>query len=371
MNSLKLFLTSFRKNFFSYILIALEISSLLLVENYIFSVLKEREMLNVPFAPLLNDNSVYFYDMNKLYAVGSRDDLSQNVSGEYKVYDVKSCLVNDTTIISVSDEIYEKLALPLRSGSYVKSYNSAVGGAGITQGENSIKFSDGQTLTLDVCGTLTEMTYLPSMESVATDMTMTDLYLNSVNLPNVIITNRSSIKGFENRFANSTGFIIEFEENVEENIAQLKTNRAIVIDSDLIIKNSEKALNDDREKFLPIIITVTLIVLMGTICISVITFKENRLKNGIMWLCGYSRAGIIGMHITNISLISLFSVIISAAAFLILKVSENDFVKGLDLSVGNLMLTVITVLLLIGISTIIPAIKSKNTSPVEYLRRAK
>ena len=367
MNSLKLFLTSFRKDFFSYILVALEIAALILTENYIFSILKEREILNVPFTPLLNDNSVYFYDMNKLYAVGSREELSQNVSGEYKVYDIKSCSVNSVVVISVSDEIYDKLSLPLKFGNYAK----AVASERISKGENNIQFSDGQTLTLNVSGTLTEMTYLPSMESFSTDMTTSDFYINSANTQDVIITNRSSINGYEKYFINSTGFIIEFNENAEENISRLRNSRAIVIDSDLIIKNSEKALNYDRERFLPIIITVTLIVLVGTICISVITFKENELKNGIMWLCGYSRAGIIGMHITNISLISLFSVIISAVAFLILKLSENEFVTGLNLSLGNLILTAITVLLLIGISTVIPAIKSKNTSPVEYLRRAK
>lgn len=366
MNSLKLFLTSFRKNFFSYILVALEIAALILTENYMFSVLKEREMLNVPFTPLLNENSVYCYDLNRELGV-SRERLSEIVSGEYKVYDIKSCSANGVAVISLSDEIYDKLSLPLKSGNYAK----AVASERINIGENSIQFSDGQTLTINVSGTLTEMTYLPSMESFGTDMTTGDFYINSNNSQDFIITNRSSIKGYEKYFVNSTGFIIEFSENAEENISRLRNSRAVVIESAQILNNSQNALNADRERFVPIIIAIAGIVLMGTICISAITFKENKLKNGVLWLCGYSRAGIIGLHITNIALISMSSVIISAISFLVLKVSGNEFVKGLDVSFGNLLLTAITVLLLIGISAVIPAVKSMNTSPVEYLRKAR
>lgn len=374
MNSLKLFLTSFKKNIFSFVLIILEISSLFLAENYMYSVLKEREMLNAPFAPLLNENTILAYDTSMFLGssglAGSRNEIVKNISGNYKIYDVKIYSDINISVASISDEIYEKLALPLSSGSYGTAEKGAVGTIRTKTGENKIEI-EGKTLTLNVCGLLTEMTYIPEMKNFnSADMTIADFYSSSINAANTIITSRSAIKGFEDYFTNSFGFLIEFEDNVEENIAAIR-KKASVITAENIIINTENALESDRERFLPLISAITFIVLIGIVCISVITFKENELNNGIMWLCGYSKSGIIGMHSINIALMTLLSAVISAVVFLVLKSSRNELVIGLSLSLGNLVLTLLTAAFLIGVSAIIPVLRSLRTSPVEYLRRAK
>lgn len=374
MNSLKLFLTSFKKNIFSFVLIILEISSLFLAENYMYSVLKEREMLNAPFAPLLNENTFLAYDTSVFSGssglAGSRNEILKNISGNYKIYDVKIYSDTNISVASISDEIYEKLALPLSSGSYGTAENGAVGTIRTKTGENKIEI-EGKTLTLNVCGLLTEMTYIPEMNNFSSaDMTIADFYSSSINASNTIITSRSAIKGFEDYFINSFGFLIEFEDNAEENIAAIRKNASVITAENILI-NTENALESDRERFLPLICAIMFIVLIGIVCISVITFKENELNNGIMWLCGYSRSGIIEMHSINIALMTLLSAVISAVVFLVLKSSRNELVIGLNLSLGNLALTLLTAVFLIGVSAIIPALRSLRTSPVEYLRRAK
>ncbi len=377
MNSIKLFLLSFKKNMFSIMLVILQISALLLAENYMLCVVNEREMLNIPFYPLLNSNTVFVYDANGIWENSSNLNdsrsslLKENVSGRYIIYDAIYYTDGQTAVLSVSDEIYEKLALPLSSGIYGDKESGAVGTFLTKSGENTIYFEDGTSFTLNVCGKLTELTYLPEINNLkSSKMTVSDFYVNSINGKNTILTSRSSIKGLEKKFQCSHGFLIEFKDNAKENIANLQ-GKSMVITADTILKNTNEALVSDQVRFMPLICSIALIVMIGIICISIIIFKENEQKNGVMWLCGYSRAGIIEVHIANILLITLLSASISIFAFAILKFSGNRVVVGLNLSFGNLILTLLTIVILVGFSAIIPTIKSRKTSPVEYLRRAK
>lgn len=376
MNSIKLFLLSFKKNIFSFILVILQISALLLAENYMVCVINEREMLNIPFYPLLNENTVFVYDANGMFNASSnfnesrRHLLEENVSGEYKIYDVIHYTDGRNTVLSVSDEIYEKLALPLSSGSYGNKESGAVGTIYAEKGEHIFYFDDGTSFTLNVCGNLTELTYLTVMNNFkSSEMTVSDLYENSIDGKNTILTSRSAIKGYEERFRYSLGFLIEFRDNAKENIANLQ-GKSMVITAEKMLKNTSEALASDRVRFLPLIGCIAFIVLIGIICVSVITFKENERKNGIMWLCGYSRAGIIGVHLANILLITLISAGVSMLAYAILKFIGNRIVVGLNLSFGNLIITLLTLAVLVGVSAIIPALKCRKSSPVEYLRRA-
>lgn len=374
MNTIKIALLAFKKNAFTFILVIAQLAVLFLAENYMVSALVERKMQFAPFEPLLNDNTAFVYDieyeknaaMLGMDSKASRETLLSGINDEYKIYDVMSFTNGEYTVYSVSDEIYASLALPLAFG----NYESGVGSFGMSAGEKVISFSDGSDLRLKISGALTASTYIPAMTSFSSqDMTADEFYYSSVNERNIILTNRSSIGGYEQHFRLSSGFLIEFKSGVAQNLEALN-KAALTVPATEIAKNTNKALQNDLLKFIPLVGTVLIIVIIGIICVSVITFKENERRNAVLWICGYSRAGIIGVHTAGTALVTALSVIISLAAFGIMKSSGNEILIGINLTIENLVATFMTCALLSAISAVVPALKCRKASPAEYIRRA-
>ena len=374
MNTIKITLLAFKKNAFTFILVIAQLAVLFLAENYMVSALVERKMQFAPFEPLLNDNTAFVYDieyeknaaMLGMDSKASRETLLSGINDEYKIYDVMSFTNGEYTVYSVSDEIYASLALPLAFG----NYESGVGSFGMSAGEKVIIFSDGSDLRLKISGALTASTYIPAMTSFSSqDMTADEFYYSSVNERNIILTNRSSIGGYERHFRLSSGFLIEFKSAAAQNLEALN-KAALTVPAAEIAKNTNKALQNDLLKFIPLVGTVLIIVIIGIICVSVITFKENERRNAVLWICGYSRAGLIGVHTAGTALVTALSVIISLAAFGIMKLSGNEMLIGINLTIENLVATFMTCALLSAISAVVPALKCRKASPAEYIRRA-
>ena len=375
MNTIKITLLSFKKNTFTFILVIAQLAVLFLAENYMVSALVERDMQFAPFKPLFNEKTAFVYDSEyaknaalfDMDTKASREMLLSDIKDEYKIYDVMSFKNGEYTVYSVSDEIYASLALPLAFG----NYGSAVGSSGMSAEEKDIFFPDGTNLRLKTSGALTASTYIPAMMSLSSQyMTAGDFYYTSVNERNIILTNRSSIGGYEQHFRLSSGFLIEFKSGTARNLETLK-GRALTVPTTEIAENTNKALQKDLLNYLPLVGTVLIIVIIGVICISVIIFKESERRNAVLWICGYSRAEIIGVHTVGIALMTALSIIISLAAYILLKLFGNEMLIGVNLTLENFIITFITCMLLSAISSAVPAIKSRKTSPVEYLRRAK
>ncbi len=375
MNTIKIALLAFTKNTFTFILVIAQLAVLFLAENYMVSALVEREMQFEPFKLVFNEKTAFVYDseyvknasMFGIDTKASREMLLSDIKDEYKIYDVMSFTNGEYTVYSVSDEIYASLALPLAFG----DYGSAVGSFGMSVGEKEIFFPDGTDLRLETSGALTASTYIPVMMSLSSqDMTVGDLYYTSGNERNIILTNRSSIVGYEQHFRLSNGFLIEFKSGTARNFEALK-GRALTVPTIEIAENTNKALQKDLFNYLPLLGTVLIIVIIGIVCVSVIIFKESERRNAVLWICGYSRAEIIGIHAFGIVLITALSIIISLATYGLLKSSGNGMLVGINLTLENFIVTIITCILLSAISSVVPALKCRKTSPVEYLRRAK
>lgn len=373
MNAVKLSLLNFRKNIFSIILVILETAALFLSVNYLASILKERRMLIAPFEFLFNDKTAFVHDDNFLSntilfnetELQSREHILENIKDDYKIYDVKSAISTDGNyaVISLSDEIYSRLALPLQSG----SYKNSVGTAGTRRGEHEITLPSGDVLKITTSGVLTATTFIPEMVSVSSAMSVSGFYSNSVNKPNIIITNRSSISDLESQFRGRACFFIEFSENAAENIAALRKVTTTMPMSD-IAENSQAELNDDLSGFVPLTCVIGFIVLLGIVFISVIIFKDNERKNAVFLLCGYSKRGIVGLHCAGIFLITVLSAGVSRVAFEVLKILKIEAAVGVKLTFENLVVSVLTILALITAAAIAPMILTARKSPTDYLR---
>ncbi len=378
MDLLKLAVLSLSKKAVTLILVIMELAVLFIAENYMVSALKERSMLYVPYRQLLNENSAFVIDtaytdnlMENSYLTEkqSREQLLDGISGDYTIYDV--WVYNDGAyrIYSLSDEIYDELALPLSAGSYKSGRNCAVAAYGMGMGEYAVDVPSG-SLLLDICGNLTESTFVPQMSYFSSsDMTVKDFYNASVSEKNFIITNRSSINGFEEQFRCEVGFLIQFDTDVNENIALMRS-KGEAAEGALIAENTTSALNEDLKSFIPLLGCILMIVLIGMVCISMTIFNENQYRNGILWICGYSRFKMLVIHALSVFVLIVLSLI--AGVFLTVLYSLLNG-SAISISSGgeNAAVLILTCISLVIATMIIPIVKTAKTTPIEYVGRSK
>ena len=387
MKYLKLSLSSIGKNKLTFLLITIEIAVLLLTVNFMVSTISDRQMLTKGYEKILGDNSAFVWDINftqnKINGLandmkGSRELILSDITDEYEIHEAVSVyahLMNADNLIVVSDEIYDNLALPLVSGDYsgaIASFNypndNCFGSYNVDYQEKAKDFY------LTISGKLTPDTYIPLMRSFssASDFTTKDLYVDSSELDNFVICRKSDLEEEVLSYCGvyEMGFIIRFPENYDENIAKLK-QKAGVQEGKAILENSQKALWEDLADFIPVVVCILLVVIIGTMSISIILNKYNEKRGGVLWICGFSRRQILFAHFVNMLIIFVVAAILSIGAYLIMSLLQIELVVSANLSIANIIATVALSLILILASMIIPAIKSKNTSPVEYLRRAK
>lgn len=373
MNSIKFALLSFRKNSVSLIIVILELAALLFIENYTVCTIKERGMLNSPYSGIMTENCAFVFDSDRMMKMAyeniteqeAQTKLLEGISGDYTVYDIMSYPSSELAIISVSDEIYSKLTMPLSLG----KYGTAVGTSDMVVGNKTVLFNDGTHISIDISGILTTQTYIPCMNlGLSSGGTISDFYNPVINAKNTIITNRSSVIGYEENFTPDMGFLISFQSDFEKNMRLLQS-RAMVTPAAAIAKNSEEALNADINTFVPLIIIVMATILIGITCISLIAWQENKRRNGVLWLCGFSRMKIVVIHGVEIILQMILSLTVSIAVFETLKAAGNEYIVGMQLSLENLAVIILTFAVILIFALIFPILASLNTSPVQYISR--
>lgn len=368
MNYLFLTLGSMKKQPFNFALILIELAALFIAVNFTVSTIVERQMLNEPFAGILNKNSAFVYDAECSPAgvLESRSKLLSGIEDDYDCYDVMTFIGDDFTIISINDEVYSRLKLPLSFG----SRKGAVGTLGVIIGKQTFDIG-GISLELNVSGTLTGETFLPAMSAYSSvGLTTKDFYTSDMPTAKVILTNRSSIEPTADKFYSSRGFIISFKSNVEENILRLEENVLTARGTD-IRNNSIAALTEDLLGFIPLIVCIFIIVVIGVVSISVITYSHNEYQSGVLWICGYSKGQILFSHTVNILVFLTASLGVGAAAYGVLRLLGNEIARTATLGTQNLLATLCLYLVLVAASIIIPAIKISKKAPIEYLGRAK
>lgn len=365
---------SIRKNAAAFMLVILELAALLLATNFAMSAINDRAMLNAPFRKILDSKTAFVYDTGYtqnalelgLNQGESRQLILNEIEGDYKIFDVLIRSTNTYTVISVSDEIYSCMKLPITLG----NRQAAVGTFGTSLGEHIINLEGGM-LTVNVSGVLTENTFLPMMSSFgSTDFTTKDMFSVSSNTPNIIVTNRTAIRDFEDEFSVSPGFFVTIENDYEGNFKRLASIGGIISSKELL-KNSNSALTEDILSFLPVLLCFLFIVIIGMVSISVIISHQNEYRNGIMWLCGYSKKRILLIHAINILFIMIFSIVVGAMTLGVLKIVGIELVVTMNLSFANIITSAVLFGFLLLVSLIVPTVKSAKSSPIEYLGRSK
>lgn len=368
------------------VLVIFEIASLLLAANILVSAVSDREMLIAPYKRILGENSMYVCDINYSTKIASgvassraesRENILREIKSDYEIYD--SCIVNvsdvssddDITIVALSDEIYDNLALPLVSG----NYGGAAGSFDVPQGTHTLEYSDSggtHTISLNVTGTFTAGSYVPLMRSYSSgnDLSVNDLYISSNGFGKYIVARKSVFPEIDDLFVTESCFIIKFHDNCEENTEIIKSSAAATNGSE-ILQNTSKLLLSDLADFIPITICVSLIVLIGTTSISVIIASKSKRQNAVLWICGYSRKALLAAHLVNMSLILVFSVLTAFCVWEILSFLGVEIIATAKFGFLNFLITCAICGVLLAISMAIPTAKIAKATPIECFRRAK
>ena len=388
MDIFKLAVMSLEKKMLTVIMIVLELAALFFAGNYTVCAVNERTMLSDPYKSILTDSSIFFYDSNypikliqddTMTIRQSQNNVIEKLEGNFTVYNFlfySNEKYTDYTLYVVEDELYKSLKLPLSSGSYGRGENSAVAAMGVDKGELDINTPDG-TFTLNVCGNLTENTFVPECEKYSNVLTASDLYV-ATNDKNMIITSKSAVGDYERFFTCALAFIVKFDSpaDAERNAALLR-NEGGILSGDLIAKNSQDALLEDLKSYLPTLCCIFLIVVTGLICISSIIFDESKYRSGVLWICGYSKKKIAAIQAASISVLLILSVAVFALLSIVLNVlagagalNTDSFIK-LNFGLSNFIFTFTASIVLILISAAIPFVRLFKKSPIEYLGRVK
>jgi hypothetical protein len=364
-------------------MIIIEVSALLFGVNYLYSAIEGRKMLFEPYADFIHENSVFVYNVNVMMDISrglipnqSKAELMSGLKGSYREIEVLRTTVFASNgdrfeLYVCDDDVLLRMNLPLIAGSWIKQAdisNSAIASRGMT-GNTEVAFEDNTTLNLDVKGVLTAATYRPDMEYFYSEMSCMD-FSRSISQADdpFILVGRSAVENTDN-FIRSYGSLLIFDEFLEEDKEYLISN-AIIISGEKLYENSMYLIYADLQKFYPLIFCVVLVVLIGVISFTCIIFKHSERDNGIFFMCGNIRSGSLKILMGELSIILTLSCFLTAAAFWVFDYLAFFGTVKITLSIGNIIITAVTILILLLSMIIIPYALHRRSTPVEIIRRS-
>lgn len=397
---------SISKNILFTFIMVLEIVALLVTTNVIIGSVNSRQVLVTPFEQFINNDGYYFKydgtfdtteDYNKFYALFSK----------LKSVYISSSDRRDNTKI-VDDKVFFKYAMPLKSGSWPKTATDENGTPYAVVSPDYMK-NPGDTIYIDkvgdciVSGVLTEVTYIPFF-GIYTD-NITSMYESADYTQTIESINLGSQNALE--FSNSATIIPKSVYPYSPSESSIGDSCFIVYDED--ISESDKKYNEEIIKqiidfypvddfhpippqftplsqikadtdiyiaesynnILPIILVVAAIVLIGLVG-SVAINTVTQIKNyGIYFLCGSKWSDCLKIAFANISIILVFSGIVSALLLYSSNAFNLNYLIGQVYDWNNLIISIDIILAMMILSLIIPFGIIRFTSPVEVIKSKK
>lgn len=399
---------SIAKNILFTFIMVLEIIALLVATNVTIGSANSKNVLVKPFDEILSKDGYYC----------SFEPMWETTEEYYEFYDLfykmKSASVitldEDGSTKIVHDDIFFKYAMPLQSGSWPKTATDENGTPYVVVSPDYMK-NPGDTIYVDnvgeciISGVLTEVTYIPEFSFYYGDMT--SMYISADYVATIeeikngsqdamkfsnsaiIIPSSAYCKASGSAEAFGLSCFIIYDENISE--ADKKYNEGIIeqivnfqkdnadfypvapqftplsqikADTDVYITNSYNYI-------LPIILVVAAIVLIGLIG-SVAINTVTQIKNyGIYFLCGSKWSDCLKIAFANISIILVFSGLVSALLLYSSTAFNLNYLIGQVYDWNNLFISLGIILAMMILSLIIPFGIIRFTSPVEVIKSKK
>lgn len=337
--------------------LVLQLLTLLIVENLLIASYNNRFMLYSPYQSLLSEKGYFAYSLTD-------EAIPETLSNEKinEKYLVRKLLLShksvQITAIIIPDKLYEKLELPLQSGSYreddipfpaVMVPNTD----GIRQGDEIHVYGNA---SLTICGTLTTPTYIPSFGTCHADLTFADWY-KSVSAETtdgvVLIAGASVLDTLSDKdtaklvISSDRGCIITVSERLlsdefEGLTSELEKSYWLTPLSEIQEKSTAE-LSRQAKKYIPIGLITFFVICMGiTGGIGIFTLTNLR-KYSVYLLCGAKKRDILKICAIAVLLLLLLSGIFFGVLLCIAQLSGAAVYFGFVFKANNLVISLLTI----------------------------
>lgn len=351
-----------RSNIVIHILIMVEIFVLVTAANISAASIKNRTMLYEPLKPYLEKRGFYACSFNE-----GAPDASEAFDSASSIVNIKFYYDSHIEYSILSDEIFDSLDLPLKSGRKFKAKSKGKYPKLIVSSNNE-GYKKGDILTDDqgqnyeIAAVLTDLSYFLDFNTWMIDMTYKEFY-HSIDIkyddaPR-FYTSESQVKDLNGiKTEASVGMIVNYpkdtpDEIIEKDMEIMSQFGAATANSE-IFDRSEAVIRDDIKKMFPPVIMFGVIVLLGIVSCAIITARKNISKLAVFYCCGASRADCIWINFGNMMLSVLFASAASALTLFFILRSSLPYKYGLAFSMNNLYVSLIIIVLILGISLAAP-----------------
>ena len=350
--------------------IAFQIAIVFIIVNLVVGFYNNITMLYNPYKDILttpgfylrfNDDEIYLDESVKSptsMAEETTNKYLNNMRGNKKIIKEFSFKTDDGLTIKVlDDKVFSKLILPLSSGKIdrdkaVVSYNSNY------KPKDNLLYRNQK---IPVSGVLTQVSYIPELNTFYYKQTDKDFYENynaGINDEEYAIMCKSTaLKYVNEENLQPDPFLFVIFDNISDtdyqyNISIIKNNFTY-IPTERINANSIKVIDSRYKKYIPLIAIVAGCVIIGITSYSIVSVLKSKNSNEIYYTCGASTWDCFLIVFAKGMIIFISALIISMFSF-VLMIDIGVFQSlGIKILLNNIYYSALVILSLLFIYTFV------------------
>lgn len=373
-----------RKNILSSLLQIVQLTVVLIVVVFMTSTVNYRKLYYSPIKDAVDSDGI-IVNLSNSESLTFESDIKKTFPDLTKITGVLSTnLFNNEIeydVLAYSSQFINNVYMRLDSGS-ISKLNDTENNYCLISSNQGYKTGDEITFSLEekevkfiVAGVITDNQLLfgkyPEIESQFYNdyRDFYSVYSSSTCKP-LIITSEKCLDKLGLKGVYSDQVIINFPEGYDKEkvIQKLSENWAMYrFDTSELKNNSKDYIWGEVYVILPIIICVLLLTIFTSVSSNAISAKRNLKNYGVMYLCGATWKKCTKVSMINSLIICVISSLLSLA---ILSIGKLTFWSDTVVTIGlwQSMLCLITLLIYIMISMLIPLLLVGNISPRDVLK---
>lgn len=395
MRGFKLALLSFRDRTKMNLALLLQISIVLMMINILIGSMNSRSMLSDPYSDALGSKGWFvsydYFDSND--RVGAMDRFLSSIEGDPEIIKLGQISFyseqygKNVGIYVLSDTAFEKLSLPTTSSRAFADHRllAFTGGTNIRCGDRTsfITSSGAHVENAVITDILTDPTYIPDFDQWQLDADIMMLYksVSSEQYDSIyMITDFSGAAKMgltENDYSLQSGAIVYYPNGIDDETYN-RVNKRIMggiecAATDLGDLNAavQKALREDRNKYMPLAALALLVMLIGTAGAIAVQALDEMKNYAVYYICGSKWHKLVQINLFKVLLLVMGALVINGAAMVILQTNSIAAKLGLAFGRTNFYASVLITIITVISSIVIPVILFRKNEPVEVMRRMK
>lgn len=380
-------------------------SILLVIINMLIGAVNNQEMTYTPYEKYLSSGGYlwnpyetgYFFDdadyfeqydpaLQRDTNINAKKFIDENLLGSMDVLITASTHANlsggiGADIFALDDAVFDALQLPLSSGRQASGRNDvlvAANSCNVGAGDKLRLTAQDAQCDVTACGILTELTYLPRTNYNYLTKGTEHFFISSDSKKEAsdntvyIIARKSVLRDSGFIFQGSKTAMFYYTEKPSAEIYEANRKyleeKGTVTELSLIDSQASEMLQHSYKKFIPLAILLFLISLVGLVFnVSLRTIKNMR-RYAVYLLCGSSRRDVAQINLFSVLLMMGSSLLISAAALYLLRLSHMTSVLGVFIKPNNLLITLAMAAFCCLMAYIVPGAIIFRNSPAELIR---